>query len=1219
MALSMHVVDAVQPIPLKIYDPNGDKSLRRSPRYTTNKYRSTASFPALPSPAVSRRRRAPPENEVLLRRAPSLSSGGKNVSAREMGVGFLVGSKKRKVSEENNSIVLHGSENGSGSKKVNKVCSGNLRKSLRLLNKEKMSLDEKCLLKSPRLLNKEKMSLYEKCLLKSPRLLNKEKTSLDEKCLLKSPRLLNKEKMSLDEKCLLKSPRLNPNWGGLLALPEPVQKGESVKNNDNYSGKCVLSQSEQLRNRTVVMHVGKEKEKAGKSEFEDNKDCVKRREMSNVGGKSLSSRNIEFKLLEDSPKSDLANSNLCENRSRSRKLEFKLADDALAENKSEDNNNGALENSNSEENDLINTSDENKEFELPVESGLENCESDVSGVKILRSRKIVFQIDGSENVEKKDPLSRGGSMTNKEPSKKIKNFCKKESKQKSVCSFIGEPIPEEEAWERWHWRYELKSRRSKNKAWILNAGEEDETILNVEFHYARANIAGDVFNIGDCVYIKGEGRKKHIGRILEFFKTTAGEDYFRVQWFFRAEDTVMKEAAAFHDKKRLFYSTVMNDNLLDCIISKVYIVEIPPAVGLERDTIPPADFYYDMEYSVEYSTFHNLRTDFSYEIDDSHSFQPVEAFHAPITASPLEVFSGSGSTKVELALLDLYSGCGGMSTGLSIGAKISSINLVTRWAVDLEKSACDSLKLNHPESQVRNESAEDFLELLKRWQKLCECYVFNDIKNPVEGGQDNLGEGENGENSKADSEEPDEEFEVSSLVDICYGDPNETGKQGLHFKVRWKGYSPDEDTWEPIDGLSNCQERIQDFVRNGLRSKILPLPGHVDVICGGPPCQGISGYNRYRHVEDPLTDERNQQIVVFMDIVKFLKPKYVLMENVVDILRLDGASLGRYALSRLVHMKYQARLGTMAAGCYGLPQFRLRVFIWGALASERLPPFPLPTHDVVVRYWPPSEFERNTVAYDEGQPRKLEEAVFLHDAIFDLPAVTNHETREEIAYDMPPGTEFQKYIRLTREEMMGSKPIQVAEAKELLLYDHRPYCLNEDNYLRVCHIPHRKGANFRDLPGVVVGDDNVVRRDTTKDPSVLPSGEPIVPDCVFTFEKGKSKRPFARLWWDETVPTVLTFPHYKSQAILHPEQDRVLTIRECARLQGFPDFYRFCGTVKERYSQVGNAVAIPVGRALGYALGMAFQKLSGDGPLMTLPPNFSFLRPVNDEIVVLQN
>ena len=109
--------------------------------------------------------------------------------------------------------------------------------------------------------------------------------------------------------------------------------------------------------------------------------------------------------------------------------------------------------------------------------------------------------------------------------------------------------------------------------------------------------------------------------------------------------------------------------------------------------------------------------------------------------------------------------------------------------------------------------------------------------------------------------------------------------------------------------------------------------GHVDVICGGPPCQGISGLNRFRKKKEPLADERNKQLIVFMDIVKFLRPKYVLMENVVDILKFADGFLGRYALSRLVSMSYQARLGMMTAGCYGLPQFRMRAFLWGALPS----------------------------------------------------------------------------------------------------------------------------------------------------------------------------------------------------------------------------------------------------------------------------------------------
>jgi DNA (cytosine-5)-methyltransferase 1 len=71
-----------------------------------------------------------------------------------------------------------------------------------------------------------------------------------------------------------------------------------------------------------------------------------------------------------------------------------------------------------------------------------------------------------------------------------------------------------------------------------------------------------------------------------------------------------------------------------------------------------------------------------------------------------------------------------------------------------------------------------------------------------------------------------------------------------------------------------------------------------------------------------------------MNLVQYLKPKHVLMENVVDIVKFANGFLGRYALGRLIAMNYQVRLGMMAAGAYGLPQFRMRVFVWGACPKE---------------------------------------------------------------------------------------------------------------------------------------------------------------------------------------------------------------------------------------------------------------------------------------------
>lgn len=105
-------------------------------------------------------------------------------------------------------------------------------------------------------------------------------------------------------------------------------------------------------------------------------------------------------------------------------------------------------------------------------------------------------------------------------------------------------------------------------------------------------------------------------------------------------------------------------------------------------------------------------------------------------------------------------------------------------------------------------------------------------------------------------------------------------------------------------------------------------------MCGGPPCQGVSGYNRYRDKKAPLKDQKNQQMKIYMDIIDYLKPNYVLMENVVDLIKFSDGFLGRYAVARLVAMNFQARLGVMAAGSYGLPQIRNRVFLWGALPTE---------------------------------------------------------------------------------------------------------------------------------------------------------------------------------------------------------------------------------------------------------------------------------------------
>uniref|UniRef100_M8C361 DNA (cytosine-5-)-methyltransferase n=1 Tax=Aegilops tauschii TaxID=37682 RepID=M8C361_AEGTA len=301
-----------------------------------------------------------------------------------------------------------------------------------------------------------------------------------------------------------------------------------------------------------------------------------------------------------------------------------------------------------------------------------------------------------------------------------------------------------------------------------------------------------------------------------------------------------------------------------------------------------------------------------------------------------EANSESDAAATKATILDLYSGWGGMSTGLCLGAVIAGLQIETRWAVDLNTNAWESFKYNHPITEVRNEKVEDFLLLLQEWSVLCDKYIHkhNDDASAsplkVGGEEHELGKGK---------------LVIDKLTAICYG--------------------------------------------GAKREKCIYFKGDVDVLCGGPPCQGLSGNNRHRKCDKPLDDDKNRQIVTFMDIVSFLKPKYVLMENVADILKLNGGSVGRYALSRLVALNYQSRMGLMVAGCCGLPQFQMRMFLWGALPTMVLPKYPLPTHGVVVRGGAPSAF-----------------------------SVSNDETADETVYNVEAKTDFQRYIRLSRKEML---------------------------------------------------------------------------------------------------------------------------------------------------------------------------------------------------------
>ena len=89
---------------------------------------------------------------------------------------------------------------------------------------------------------------------------------------------------------------------------------------------------------------------------------------------------------------------------------------------------------------------------------------------------------------------------------------------------------------------------------------------------------------------------------------------------------------------------------------------------------------------------------------------------------------------------------------------------------------------------------------------------------------------------------------------------------------------------------------------------------------------------------------------------------------------------------------------------------------------------------------------------------------------------------------------------------------------------------------------------------------------------------------------------YGRNDWDGFFSTTITTPcpMGKQGRVLHPDQPRLVSVRECARSQGFPDTYKFYGTIVERYRQIGNAVPPPMGRALGMQIREAMDQAKKD-------------------------
>ncbi|XP_041979201.1 DNA (cytosine-5)-methyltransferase PliMCI-like [Aricia agestis] len=390
----------------------------------------------------------------------------------------------------------------------------------------------------------------------------------------------------------------------------------------------------------------------------------------------------------------------------------------------------------------------------------------------------------------------------------------------------------------------------------------------------------------------------------------------------------------------------------------------------------------------------------------------------------------------------------------------------------------------------------------------------------------------------------------------------------------------------------------------GLR---LPRQGEVELLCGGPPCQGFSGMNRFNSRE--YSNFKNSLVASYLSYCDYYRPRYFILENVRNFVAFKRGMVLKLTLRALLDMGYQCTFGVLQAGNYGVPQTRRRLVILAAAPGLALPLYPEPTHVFSRRACSLAvtidgkKFLTN-MRWDEAAPRRT---CTIRDAMSDLPPICNGASKVEIEYASMAETHFQRLVR-SRDESVK-------------LRDH--VCKNMAPLIqaRIARIPTAPGSDWRDLPNISVAlsdgtkckvlqyryEDKKNGRSSTgalRGVCACAAGgacqpgdkqeNTLIPWCLpHTANRHNNWAGlYGRVCWDGYFSTTVTDPEPmgKQGRVLHPDQHRVVSVRECARSQGFPDHYLFAGSVQDKHRQIGNAVPPPLGMALGREIKKALSK-----------------------------
>ena len=302
------------------------------------------------------------------------------------------------------------------------------------------------------------------------------------------------------------------------------------------------------------------------------------------------------------------------------------------------------------------------------------------------------------------------------------------------------------------------------------------------------------------------------------------------------------------------------------------------------------------------------------------------------------------------------------------------------------------------------------------------------------------------------------------------------------------------------------------------------------IIIGGPPCQGFSTAGP-RNAADP----RNRLIFNYLAIVRTLAPRWFIFENVEGLLTSGGGQDIARLVREFIDLGYVIRLQKVSLAAYGVPQTRKRVLIIG--------------NRIGIDF----EFPPESHSYDSGKAKKLSDLPFaptLDAALAGLPAAT-FEKAAVIPY--PCQNPVNKFDALMREGNTSGGVTQ--------------HFQNPDSGMKLQIELLKSGQTMRHLPSEY-WHDSFRRRANRR-----------VSDGTPTEKRGGAPSGIKRLHGDLQS---LTITGAASREFIHPHEHRPLTIRECARIQTFPDHYQWAGNSASVIQQIGNAVPPLAAQALAH-------------------------------------